>query len=47
MPSKIRKPKKPKTRLPLPSKPPKTIAPKKGKGARVTRQKKWEEAPGE
>lgn len=41
MPSKIRKPRKVKLRIPLPKKPPKTIAPKKGKGAKVTRRKDW------
>jgi hypothetical protein len=41
MPSKIRKPKKVKLRIPLPRKPPKTIAPKKGKGAKAVRRKDW------
>jgi len=41
MPSKIPKPKKVKPRIPLPKKPPKTIAPKKGRGAKRERRKVW------
>jgi hypothetical protein len=41
MPSKIRKPKKVTPRIPVPQKPPKTIAPKKGRGAKRVRQKDW------
>lgn len=41
MPSKIRKPKKIKARIPVPRKPAKAIAPKKGKGARPPRREHW------
>jgi hypothetical protein len=41
MPSKIRKPKKIKARIPVPQKPAKTIAPKKGRGALAPRLKDW------
>jgi hypothetical protein len=41
MPSKIRKPKKVKLRIPVPQKPPRTIAPKKGRGARKVRRRDW------
>lgn len=41
MPSKIRKPRKVKPRIPVPRKPAKAIAPKKGRGAKAVRQKDW------
>ena len=42
MPSKPKKPKARKLRVPVPAKPPKVIRPKKGKGSPPPRQKDWE-----
>ena len=41
MPSKIRKPRKVKPRIPVPRKPAKAITPKKGRGAKAPRRKDW------
>jgi hypothetical protein len=41
MPSKIRKPRKINPRIPVPKKPAKAIAPKKGRGATPARRRDW------